>query len=229
MHGASQGANIIKIQTSGKGGVEESGRCRGGRFGLRRGGSRVRSSLHLSPLSPIRCESRKEETEGRQEFGTEKRRFSPLGAARIRQRESGGGLYPGRVTRVGVVSTFSLGFCGCARDEHHWFAVVRRSPSRLPTHFMAEWQSRFDGSWLRRPATQTDLAVVITDAKTYTHSAFNIAAPSIYYALSPQIKDMGEEGKDTRRGEVWRRRVTALSFGNLLFRELQIMVIRNYV
>lgn len=40
---ASQGANIIKTQTSGKGEVEERGR----------GGSRMRSSLHLSPLSPL--------------------------------------------------------------------------------------------------------------------------------------------------------------------------------
>lgn len=40
---ASQGANIIKTQTSGKGAVERRGR----------GGGRVRSSLHLSPLSPL--------------------------------------------------------------------------------------------------------------------------------------------------------------------------------
>lgn len=40
---ASQGANIIKTQTSGKGEVEKRGR----------GSSRVRSSLHLSPLSPL--------------------------------------------------------------------------------------------------------------------------------------------------------------------------------
>lgn len=39
-----------------------------GGVGLRRGGSRVRSSLHLSPLSPIRCESRKEETQGKRDF-----------------------------------------------------------------------------------------------------------------------------------------------------------------
>lgn len=91
---------------------------------------------------------------------------------------------------------FPWGFVG-ARDEHHCSGVVCRSPSRLPTHFMAEWQSRFDGSWLRRPATQTDLVVVITDAKTYTHSAFNIGAPSIYYALLPRVKELVEEGKDT--------------------------------
>lgn len=95
---------------------------------------------------------------------------------------------------------FPWGFVG-ARDEHHWLAVVVcPHPSRLPTHFMAEWQRRFDGSWLRRPATQTDLVVVITDAKTYTHSAFNITAPSIYYALLPQIKELVEEGKDTGEG-----------------------------
>lgn len=40
----SQGANIIKTQTSGRGGGEEEGRE----------GSRVRSSLHLSPLSPLK-------------------------------------------------------------------------------------------------------------------------------------------------------------------------------
>ncbi len=42
---ASQGANIIKTQTSGKGGGGEEGQ---------RGGSRVRSHLHLSPLSPLK-------------------------------------------------------------------------------------------------------------------------------------------------------------------------------
>lgn len=94
---------------------------------------------------------------------------------------------------------FPWGFVG-AHDEHHCSGVVCRSASRLPTHFMAEWQSRFDGSWLRRPATQTDLVVVITDAKTYTHSAFNIGAHSIYYALLPREKELVEEGKDTGGG-----------------------------
>lgn len=43
---ASQGANIIKTQTSGKGG--------GGEERGREGGIRVRSCLHLSLLSPLK-------------------------------------------------------------------------------------------------------------------------------------------------------------------------------
>lgn len=48
---ASQGANIIKTPTSGK----------GGEGGAERRGSRARSSLHLSPSVPIKSERRKEE------------------------------------------------------------------------------------------------------------------------------------------------------------------------
>lgn len=60
---ASQGANIIKTQTSGKGEVEKWGRG---------GSSRVRSSLHLSPLSPLKVKG------GRRRRRQRKRRGKPV-------------------------------------------------------------------------------------------------------------------------------------------------------